>query len=141
MLILSVILIYRTLPIVSYTKCLKNRKLLNIFGKNLHHRRFEGSEMAIYIPIFSPHATIYGRYPWIARIFGISRIVAKLTQLSLNLKRLVGQLNTNLWLYVLICDALHDLVPFVEFAIAEAWKLPFLHGCFSCFLNCTNCAK
>ena len=42
---------------------LKKQEVTEYFWKNLHHRRFEGSEMAIYIPIFSPHATIYGRYP------------------------------------------------------------------------------
>ena len=60
---------------------------------------------------------------------------------------------------LLICDALHALVPFVQFENREKhlWrsvnlskvagkpatllKLTLLHGCFSCFLNCTNCTK
>ena len=34
-----------------------------------------------------------------------------------------------------ICDALRDLVPFVQFRKREK------HGCFSSFLNCTNSTK
>ena len=59
-----------------------------------------------------------------------------------------------------ICDALRDLVPFVQFKKHEnhPWrsvnfskfaglksatllKLTLLHGCFSRFLNCTNTPK
>ena len=59
-----------------------------------------------------------------------------------------------------ICDALHNLVPFVQFKKREKrpWrivnfgkvvglnpatllKLTLLHGCFSRFLNCTNGTK
>ena len=44
-----------------------------------------------------------------------------------------------------ICDALHDLVAFVQFEKREKhqWrqKITLLHGCFSCFLNCTNDTK
>ena len=55
-----------------------------------------------------------------------------------------------------ICDALRDLVPFVQFKECEKhpWrsvnvskvaktlrKLTLLHGCFSRFLNCTNGTK
>ena len=52
------------------------------------------------------------------------------------------------------CDALRDLVPFAQFKKREKhpWrsvtfkpatllKLALLHGCFSCFLNCTNATK
>ena len=52
-----------------------------------------------------------------------------------------------------ICDALHDLVQFVQFKKrgkyprknvtrpATLRKLTLLHGCFSGFLNCTNGTK
>ena len=48
-----------------------------------------------------------------------------------------------------ICDALRDLVAFVQFKKREKhWlkpatllKLTLLHGCFSRFLNCTNATK
>ena len=48
-----------------------------------------------------------------------------------------------------ICDALHDLVTFVQFKKREKhpWrsvnfsKLTLLHVCFSRFLNCTNVTK
>ena len=56
-----------------------------------------------------------------------------------------------------ICDALHDMVAFVQFKKrkkhpwrsvdfsllkpATLLKLTFLHGCFSRFLNCTNATK
>ena len=58
-----------------------------------------------------------------------------------------------------ICDALRDLVPFVQFKNREKYlwssvnfskvagqpatlrKLTLLHGCFSRFLNCTNGTK
>ena len=48
-----------------------------------------------------------------------------------------------------MCDALHDLVPFVQFKKGEKhpWmsvtfsKVAGLHGCFSCFLNCTYGTK
>ena len=52
------------------------------------------------------------------------------------------------------CDALRDLAPFAQFKKREKhpWrsvtfkpatllKLALLHGCFSCFLNCTNATK
>ena len=56
---------------------------------------------------------------------------------------------------LLICDALHDLVLFVQFKKREKHpaglfkyvksatllKLTLLHGCFSRFLNCTNSIK
>ena len=46
----------------------------------------------------------------------------------------------------IMCDALHDLLPFVQSKICEnhPWrsvnllKLTLLHECFSRFLNCTN---
>ena len=46
-------------------------------------------------------------------------------------------------------DALHELVPLVQFKKREKhpWrsvtfsKVTLLHGCFSRFLNCTNCTK
>ena len=60
----------------------------------------------------------------------------------------------------LICGALRDFVPFVQFKEREKhpWrsvnfskvgrpnpatliKLTLLHGCFSCFSNCTNSTK
>ena len=49
-----------------------------------------------------------------------------------------------------ICDALRDLVAFVQFKKHEkhSWrsvkcllKVTLLRGCFSCFLNCTNGTK
>ena len=49
-----------------------------------------------------------------------------------------------------ICDALHDLVPFVQFKKREKhpWrsvtfilKVTLLHGCFSRFLNSTSAIK
>ena len=46
-----------------------------------------------------------------------------------------------------ICGALRDLVPFVQFKKCEKypWRSvnfsTFLHGCFSCFSNCTNGIK
>ena len=46
-----------------------------------------------------------------------------------------------------ICGALRDLVPFVQFKKCEKypWRSvnfsTFLHGCFSCFSNCTNGTK
>ena len=111
--------------------------------------------MAIYIPIFSPHVTIYGRYPWIARIFSISRIVAKLTQLSLTLKRLVDQLNTppvvictHMWCFAwfgTICEICNcwslkiTFSPWVFFMFSKLYKLRqivqrvsrFYYFCFS----------
>ena len=38
-----------------------------------------------------------------------------------------------------ICDALHDLVPFLLFK--KFVEVRILHGCFSRFLNCTNGTK
>ena len=55
--------------------------------------------------------------------------------------------------YYYICDALRDLVPFVQFKKREKhpWrnvtfskvllKETLFHGCFSRFLNCTNGTK
>ena len=48
-----------------------------------------------------------------------------------------------------MCDALYDLVPFVQFKKREKhpWKsvtfnkVAFFHGCFSRFLNCANGTK
>ena len=48
-----------------------------------------------------------------------------------------------------MCDALRDLVPFVQFKKREKhpWtnvifsKVKLLHGCFSRFLNCKNGTK
>ena len=42
-----------------------------------------------------------------------------------------------------ISDALHNLVPFVQFKKREKHQLKviLLHGCFPCFLNCTNGTK
>ena len=65
-------------------------------------------------------------------------------------------LSYTLWFLILICDALRDLVPFVQFKKREKhpWrrvnfrhqpatllKSTLLHGCFSGFLNCTNGTK
>ena len=53
-------------------------------------------------------------------------------------------------IFIIICGALRDLVPFVQFKKSEKhpWrsvtfklKVTLLHGCFSRFLNCTNCTK
>ena len=47
-------------------------------------------------------------------------------------------------------NALHEVVPFVQFKrtkkhtwwkIATLLKVTLLHGCYSCFLNCSNGAK
>ena len=41
-----------------------------------------------------------------------------------------------------VCDALPDLVPFMQFKNpATLLKLRLLHWCFSRFLNCTNGTK
>ena len=40
-----------------------------------------------------------------------------------------------------ISDALHDLVPFVQFKRRKNTQVTLLHGCFSRFLNCTNDTK
>ena len=50
------------------------------------------------------------------------------------------------YLKSLICDALRDLVPFVQFknvknTYGEPATLTLLHGCFSRFLNCANGTK
>ena len=60
-----------------------------------------------------------------------------------------------------MCDAFRDLIPIVQFKkrkehpwtsvtfskllvaskVVALLKVSLLHGCFSCFLNCTNCTK
>ena len=71
---------------------------------------------------------------------------------SFSLKILIISLqtfNSSLQTTVLICDALRDLVSFVKFKKntsnqlkpATLLKVTLLHGCFSCFLNCTNGIK
>ena len=59
-------------------------------------------------------------------------------------------LNLDRVIQILICGALRDLVPSVQFKKREKhqWRsvtfskvAGFLHGCFTCFLNCTNGTK
>ena len=47
--------------------------------------------------------------------------------------------------YILICDALRDMLSFVQFKNVKkthgAVLLTLLHGCFSRFLNCKKCTQ
>ena len=65
-------------------------------------------------------------------------------------KKIYSVLNNQIFSVYNICDALRDLVPFAQFKKREkhplrsatlVLKVTLLHGCFSRFLNCTNCTK
>ena len=59
------------------------------------------------------------------------------------------QVSLTLFLQLYTCDELRNLAPFVQFKnmknthgrVLTLLKVTLLHGCFSRFVNCTNCTK